>query len=46
MSQFEKRMFNDLKYPNECANCNVDACSVCGHREKRLAAVERFLEAE
>lgn len=31
-----------LQYPDVCAMCNVDACSMCGHLQKRISASNRY----
>ena len=33
---------NDLKYPDECARCNANACSDCGHRHKKANAIHNY----
>lgn len=32
----------ELRYPDECCVCSVDACSMCGHKQKRINAVNFF----
>lgn len=32
----------ELKYPDECANCKTDACSICEHRQKRSDTIDRY----
>ena len=32
----------ELQYPDECANCKLHACSICGHRQKRADAIDKY----
>jgi len=33
---------NELQYPDECANCKSHACSICGHKQKRADAIDKY----
>ena len=39
---FTMTKVKEPQYPDECARCRADACSVCGYKKKRADAIDKY----